>query len=574
MSVLTAFSHLDAAADGQLLGRFVQSRDADAFAALVRRLGPTVLAVCRRVCPDAHLAEDAFQAAFLVLARKADSVRPREKVAVWLHGVAYRTAAKARSLLAARRRRETASPTLPETPVPEVAVTDDDTLRRLDAAIAALPERLRGPVVLCELDGRSRKEAATRLGIPEGTLSSRLAEARKRLGDRLRPTVAAAVSLTLAARTAEAAVSGVASETVLTLARGAMTMMLVQKLKFPTLVGLAMLTFAAAGTVLLSVPPVQSAPVPKVVKPAGGRIGVTKGGVLYLLNPDGKATHEFDVEEEWKLEWLEGPCRVCPSPNGGFPVAVLVPREKDEDKRRGIPPRHELRLIRSPDDSKGEVVKVEEKLSGELVWSRSGKRFYVSTRADKGSKDTYLAVDPTTGKATAVAVPEGHRLVGEAPDGTLVTVVGVELGRAPKGEHKLYRVSADGKAVETLKPLPWEGRPGELDLSPDGRTVLTRAHDPDTASDRLVAFDTATGGTTAIAPKGLDGVRVGVRQVRWSPDGKRVGFVYQRRDQKQRLTDAVLYVCDADGTNGQAICEWRVGGETFGEVWDAHFEWN
>ncbi len=261
MSVLAALTRLDAATDGQLLGRFVQSRDADAFAALVRRLGPTVLAVCRRACPDSHLAEDAFQAAFLVLARKADAVRPREQVAVWLHGVAYRTASKACAMLAARRRRELATPTLPDPPAPDAVTPDDDELRKLDAAIAALPDHLRAAVVLCELEGRSRKDAARQLGIAEGTLSSRLADARKRLGARIRPTVAV-VTAALAASTAEAAVSGSTSETVLSLARGVMSMMLLNKLKLSAVV-LAVVTLTVLGLSALSPTALTAAPVPK-----------------------------------------------------------------------------------------------------------------------------------------------------------------------------------------------------------------------------------------------------------------------------------------------------------------------
>src|SRR5262245_33970003 len=92
--------------DGQLLGEFLRARDGDAFAALVRRHGPMGLGVCRRLVGDAHAAEDAFQATFLVLARRAAAVRPREQVGGWLYGVAYRTGLKARAGLARRRAKE------------------------------------------------------------------------------------------------------------------------------------------------------------------------------------------------------------------------------------------------------------------------------------------------------------------------------------------------------------------------------------------------------------------------------------------------------------------------------------
>src|SRR5437868_5655492 len=103
--------------DSQLLGSFVADRDGDAFAAIVRRHGPMVLGVCRRVIGDAHLAEDAFQATFLVLARRAAVVRPRHLVGAWLYGVAYRTALKARGVAARRMAKEKQVDAMPQPPV-------------------------------------------------------------------------------------------------------------------------------------------------------------------------------------------------------------------------------------------------------------------------------------------------------------------------------------------------------------------------------------------------------------------------------------------------------------------------
>ena len=174
------------ATEGELLTRFVRTRDEAAFAELVRRLGPMVLGVCRRVISDTHLAEDAFQAAFLVLARRAAEIHPREAIRGWLYGVAARTAQKARVMSARRRTRELPTTTLSECPASARYEPDADAIRTLDEEVAALPEHLRAVVVLCELDGRSRKDAANRLGIPEGTISSRLAKARQLLAERLR----------------------------------------------------------------------------------------------------------------------------------------------------------------------------------------------------------------------------------------------------------------------------------------------------------------------------------------------------------------------------------------------------
>jgi RNA polymerase sigma factor (sigma-70 family) len=170
--------------DGQLLEAFVSRRDADAFEALVRRHGPMVLGVCRRVLRDPHDAEDAFQATFLVLARKAASVSPREAVGNWLYGVAQTTAVRARAANARRRMRERQVADMPE---PEAVPEDfaDDLQRVLDEELARLPDKHRLPVVLCDLEGRTRKEVARQLKIPEGTLSSRLTTARRMLARRL-----------------------------------------------------------------------------------------------------------------------------------------------------------------------------------------------------------------------------------------------------------------------------------------------------------------------------------------------------------------------------------------------------
>ncbi len=165
--------------DGELVQRFARDRDEAAFAELVRRFGPMVLGVCRRVARGS--AEDAFQAAFVVLARRAADVRPREAVRGWLYGVAVRTAREARAVSARRLAREVPVAVVPDRAAEPAETPDPDALRILDEEVAGLPDHLRVAVVLCELDGVSRKDAAARLGIPEGTVSSRLAKARKLL---------------------------------------------------------------------------------------------------------------------------------------------------------------------------------------------------------------------------------------------------------------------------------------------------------------------------------------------------------------------------------------------------------
>src|SRR5262245_38426607 len=164
--------------DGQLLERFVARHEEAAFEMLVRRHGPMVLGVCRRVLRHVHDAEDAFQATFLVLARKAASIGQRERVGNWLYGVAYRTALEARTLNAQRRANERQVGAMPEPVAPEVNAARD-WRPLLDRELSQLPAKYREPVVLCELEGGTRRDVARQLRIPEGTLSSRLATARK-----------------------------------------------------------------------------------------------------------------------------------------------------------------------------------------------------------------------------------------------------------------------------------------------------------------------------------------------------------------------------------------------------------
>ncbi len=171
--------------DQQLLEQFATQREQASFAALVRRYGPMVLGVCRRVLGHDQDAEDAFQATFLVLANKAGSIRKQESISSWLHGVAYHVAEKLRAKEARRvvHERKAAS-RLPVDPAEEVAWGEIRCL--LDSELARLPERYRGPLVLCYLQGRTQDEAARQLEWSLSTLRRRLDQARSVLACRLR----------------------------------------------------------------------------------------------------------------------------------------------------------------------------------------------------------------------------------------------------------------------------------------------------------------------------------------------------------------------------------------------------
>jgi RNA polymerase sigma factor (sigma-70 family) len=166
--------------DRDLLHRFAERHDEAAFEALVARHGSMVLCVCRRVLHTAHDAEDAWQATFLILARKAGTQRWQESVANWLYQTAYQTALRARTAARRRAQHEKQAPAR-EAVHPLAEMTGQEVLAALDEELLKLPERDRAPLVLCYLEGLTRDEAARHLGCPLGTLKSRLERGRDRL---------------------------------------------------------------------------------------------------------------------------------------------------------------------------------------------------------------------------------------------------------------------------------------------------------------------------------------------------------------------------------------------------------
>jgi RNA polymerase sigma factor (sigma-70 family) len=255
------------AEDVELLERFINHRDNKAFELLVRRHGPMVLGVSKRILGNDADAQDAFQATFLVFVRKANAILPRAQVGNWLHGVAHKTALKARAMNSKRRVKEQEAATQTR------AGTDDRwefLLEILDDELRALPERYRAPIILCDLEGLSYREAAAQLRCPLGTLSGRLTRARTLLARRLArrcPTVTAATLAALLARAASAALppslsawtiragttlaalkvvpDGVVSAKVASLTEGVLKMLLLTRLKIVT-AGFLLLTAALA----------------------------------------------------------------------------------------------------------------------------------------------------------------------------------------------------------------------------------------------------------------------------------------------------------------------------------------
>ena len=576
------------APDADLLGRFLQTRDEAAFAAIVRRHGPLVFGVCRRVAGDHHTAEDAFQAVFVVLAAKAGAVRPRSALPAWLYGVARRTALRARTMRDRRRRHELASG---GRQAPE-SRCDSDLVAILDEEVGRLPDGLRRAVVLCELQGHSRKEAAAALGVPEGTVSSRLAAARKALADRLRRRgvalsaaglsaalgrVAAAVPGELVAR-AVAASLGVVPAPVAALSNGVLRMMLLNKLKLVP-VALAL----AAGVVFAAPNPGAHAPgspktdPPKPVAAAKAadpkpppkgpnKILVYASGHLTLIDPDGKNAKQVS---ENRMGFLPGTITKL-SPDGtGY--ATLIQVDKPGETPEGQSPRRSLFVRKFDDPEPGKDTGVQ---CQTFCWSPDGTRLAASEFVDGRDKipdANHYLIDAKTGEKTALKLPANHIVGGWTAGDKLVTMSIAGTPQAPVA--KLHLMNLDGsehQAVTDGKNPTLLGLP-----SPDGKQLLALQFEfpketpaekkareekggaPPRPTPTLVLIEVATGKATPV-----EGVPQNATEglvFCWSPDGKQIAYTWREKhegdpkDVIDKETESHLVVCDPDGKNAKTI---------------------
>jgi RNA polymerase sigma factor (sigma-70 family) len=577
-------------ADAELLGRFLATRDEAAFAAIVRRHGPLVFGVCRRVTGDHHLAEDAFQAVFVVLAAKAGGVRPRSALPGWLYGVARRTALRARTMRDRRRKWE-AQARMPVPPEP----VDDELAAILDEEVGRLPDGLRLAVVLCELRGKSRKEAAAELGVPEGTVSSRLAAARKALAVRLRRrgvalsaaglsaalgrVAAAAVPGELVAR-AVAASLGVAPTPVAILAHGVLRMMLLSKLKLvPVALALAAGAVLAAGTLptadepkkpgagtpgsprAVAAKPAEAKPLPK----GPNKILIYANGHLTLLDPDGKNPKRVSENRQGFM-----PGTMTKLSPDGTAYATLIQVGTPDDTPPGQSPRRKLYVRKLDEPEPGKDTGVE---CQTFCWSPDGTRLAASEFVDGLDKipdANHYLIDAKTGEKSALKLPANHIVGGWTAGDKLVTMSVAGTPREPVA--RLHLMNLDGtehKAVTDGKNPTLMGLP-----SPDGTRLLAlqlelpkedpagkKARDeqgkaPPRPTPTLVLIEVATGKATPVegVPQNTDGV-----VFCWSPDGKKIAYVWREKhegdpkDLAMKETESHLVVCDPDGANAKTI---------------------
>ncbi|AGA26815.1 sigma-70 family RNA polymerase sigma factor [Singulisphaera acidiphila] len=349
--------------DSQLLGRFNARRDESAemaFADLVRRHGPMVLRVCHQILGNQHNAEDAFQAAFLVLARRSGSIEDPDLLGNWLYGVALRTAWEAKLRDGRRQLRETpAWGTIQGEPSndegrPDLTLICREELEVLHEEVSRLPERYRIPVVLCELQGLTYQEAARRMRCPASTIGVRLSRARQRLRLRMiRRGILPAAALTHAMFGAEGAstlvssalvrttvrgaagfaasdtaATGLISASVVTLAVAVLKTRAVTRLKVATNLVLAVGITATMGWVTVHQPPrvrssIDQNPPPSKSAPASSRNeAVTTIPGRPLANSGAKVAHTVDPEIAHASPKTD--------PQGGKTIVEVVARSADK----------------------------------------------------------------------------------------------------------------------------------------------------------------------------------------------------------------------------------------------------
>jgi RNA polymerase sigma factor (sigma-70 family) len=468
-----------AAADGPLLARFAAGRDEAAFATLVERHGPMVLGLCRRILRHQQDAEDAFQAAFLVLARKAGSIRRQGSVAGWLYRVAYRLAVGMRQGTLRRRQREREAAAMRPSEIPfEEPRFDPRPL--LDEEIDRLPEKFRTPLVLCYLEGKTHAEAAREVGCPVGSVSGRLARGlallRQRLGRRgvalpaliagtflTADSVPAAVPHSLAVAVTRAAVAfaagagGAAAPAVVLLAEKGLKTMWPGKFKTLAVLGLLALVAVSGGTGVLLLRADRS-PVPAADGKERGDAGRAprdredRAVPVPPVDAFGDPLPPGAVARVGTVRLLHG---------GGAWAAVFSP---DGKTLPSVGLDNTARVWEARTGKQLREFFVHPEMSNAVAFSADGKRLAAGNR-----KETVQVWDVTTGKVLCeVQVPATAFAVCLSPDGRTLAVA--------DGDRKvrLHDVEA-GKEIVTLDANAEEI--ASFAFAPDGKTLAGAGHE-------------------------------------------------------------------------------------------------
>jgi RNA polymerase sigma factor (sigma-70 family) len=555
-----------------------------------------VLSVCRRITGHTHDAEDAYQAAFLVLARRAAVVKPREAVGNWLYGVAVRTAWEARAAAIRRRSREATNCLLPDEGRPDPEPLFPDDRAALDEELSRLPDKYRTLIVLCDLEGESQAALARRFGLAVGTVYSRLSTARTILRDRLRErgfvsglVLAAASegsSRGLAAETTEIAIASVSpSPQVAKLAEVVMRTTVRSHWKLVPVVTLLIVT---AGLLAGNQPdkPAGSPPAQPIAsgavraasvqarQPRAGEILVWKEGYAALFRPDGTTVREWNGKE------VPEAFAAKLSPDGQT-IAVLQASDTREAQVNvpgvnGLQLRgnarwslYKLTLYPVAEALKGKDYEVPGKSAAFLAWNPDGARVFVGTHDEDGTYEThatkkdlaYYSVDTKTGKHVALKLPEGHHLHDVSADGKQLLTCGPDL---KENGWSIFLVPLGVGDPERLTDQP--ENPYEAAFSPDGKRVLMCGLKspvsaagpgpvaPPKEEDVEPWFDTVTLADHKRAKAISLQPREYVMNCRFSPDGKRVVSLRDGpRQANESYPDRKVVVSDVDGKNPKIV---------------------
>ena len=570
-------------ADSQLLEQYVCHGETAALAALVRRHRAMVWGVCIRLLQNHHDAEDAFQATFVVLIRRAASIVTPELLANWLYGVANQTARKARATSAKRRVRERLVERLPET-----ASEEKDVWRELrsvlDLELSRLPARYRAALILCDLEGRTRHEAACQLGLSIGTLSAQVHRGRKLLTERLARhgvTVSGGALALILSRNAVSSAAPITNVSSLIKAaslcgasHGVLTGLISARLGAQFAGGLTTVWFTRVILGILSL----------------GLLSVLSSGFGWSIHSNGDFAEAAGERRHDSLPRTQAPFK-----NGSQTSKTALAQQTDEHARilfahspHGPGPNTKLAGIRTtekkesfyfdPSDHEGGfrvspngkrvayyvydsitpkgwyAVHVRDfekpgppedlELEGQhFCWSPDGTALIVSSAA---SGTTLL--DLKTKKRSQIGLPEGCRIQDWFPGGQWLLVLDTKEGKG------LCKVKADGT---NLEPLPgteealFGGR-----ISPDGKSVLFDRFDRKTFVSNLYVLNLATGKSSPLTE-----ARNGhIKGFSWSPSGSSVAFIWARFDpdsekspQFDQEVEAFLTVCDADGQHSSIL---------------------